>query len=71
MESDSDVPGIHAEACDLVVAKALTYVYDRLKNPADRTKAENEYARLLKQHAKRYGVGVPASAVLKKRPARA
>jgi hypothetical protein len=70
MASDYDVPGIHAEACDLVVYRTLEYIYERLKDPMKKADAQMEYARLLRQHAARYGVGIPSSSVVKRRPAR-
>lgn len=69
--SDYDVPVVHAEACDLIVYKTLEYLYERMGQPQKKLDAQNEYNRLLGQHAKRYGTAVPSSQVIRTRPARA
>jgi hypothetical protein len=69
--SDYDVPGIHPEATDLIVQKALVYLYERLKDRGAMMDAESQYSRLLGKHAKRYGLGVPSGRAIKRRAHRA
>lgn len=69
--SDQDAPLIHAEAKDLIIYKALTYVYEHIKQPGNKAQAEADYQDTLKTHRKASGDLRPESQVIFRRPARA
>tara|TARA_R110000824_G_scaffold85560_3_gene212538 strand:- start:896 stop:2620 length:1725 start_codon:yes stop_codon:yes gene_type:complete len=55
LEHSQDVPLVHAEAVDLIVQRALVYLYESMGNPEGSQIAQLRYDRQLFTLAKRYG----------------
>ena len=55
LEHDQDAPVVHAEAVDLIVQRALVYLYESMGNPDGSAMAQLRYDRQLFTLAKRYG----------------
>ena len=55
LEHSQDVPVVHAEAVDLIVQRALVYLYESMGNPEGAQIAQMRYDRQLFTLSKRYG----------------
>lgn len=55
LEHSQDVPVVHAEAVDLIIQRALVYMYESMGNPEGAQIAQMRYDRQLFTLAKRYG----------------
>lgn len=68
--SPYDVPRVHSEACELILAKALEFHYENLHDTSGAMASRARYADLLRQLRQRYGTAVPASQPIPRRPVR-
>ncbi len=71
LKNSNDVPQIHAEACDLLVARALQLLYESEGNIPMMSLAKGRYERQLMNLSKRYGDLRPPQVPVLKRLSRA
>ena len=71
LENDSDAPYIHAEACDILVDRALQLLYESEGNASMMGFAKQRYERNLLTLSKRYGDLRPSAVPVLKRLSRA
>lgn len=66
MDTDQDVPPVHAEAIDMIIHRALVLHYEHAGNPKARSDAMDSYERNLATATKRYSsLRPPAEPVLR------
>ena len=66
-----DAPRIHLDAAEVLIQRALTYMYEHLNNNELALLAERRYRERLAVLTRRYGSAAPASQVIMRKPARA
>lgn len=71
LSDDQDVPPIHADAIELLIEKALSYLYEMQGSARYMNEAEDRYQKALFVAKKRYGDLRPASRPLRRASARA
>lgn len=68
--SEYDAPNIHGVASDVVVEKALSYMYERLGDQGRAAEAARRYEMALAQFKRRFGDGIPSNQPIRRRPTR-
>ena len=71
MDTDQDVPPVHAEATDLIIHRALMLFYEHLGNPAMAEMARSRYERNLATATKRYSDLRPPAEPIRRQMSRA